>query len=76
MGRRRYAKRRTRAVYRALDRTMEDALELSAMFAFDHPEHAKLLEAIAAMTLEVQKQVANFYKITWGFVPGDWYSDV
>lgn len=71
----RWAKRKARRLYRRMDTTMEQVLELGEIFEKDHPEHMAVLESIAKTILIAQANLTTFYKLTWGRLPGDWYMD-
>ena len=72
---RRWAKRKARRLYRRMDNTMTQVLELKEAFEPDHPDYASMLDGIAKMILQVQDFVSAFYKLAWGHVPTDWYQD-
>ncbi len=72
---RRYAKRSTRWCYRMMDKSLAYLQNLHTIFAPTHPGHAELLELIATMQLQTQQKLEEFYRLTWGTVPGDWYQD-
>lgn len=72
---RKYAKRKTRQIYRHLDTVMANLLELSEIFEDDHESQAAALSQIAQVTLVVQDLVEKWYEMVWGSVPADWYGD-
>ena len=73
---RRYAKRKTRALWRNLDAAMADMLDLSAAFEADHPREGEAMQNIASIVLYAQSLLSDWYALVWGDVPSDWGSDV
>lgn len=71
----RLAKRTTRFGYRAMDRALANIHALIGVFEPTHPEHATLLKSVAMTQAMAQSQLADFYRLTWGSAPGNWYSD-
>lgn len=72
---RRYAKRKTRAIYRMMDKIMADTLEMAALFRPQHEDMADQMRTIANVQLMNQQVLIKWYASVWGAVPADWYSD-
>lgn len=75
-----YEKRRAKAsvrwAYRAIDRALEHIRKLIEQFEPTHPSHAEFLKSASLTLLMGQRQLGEFYRITWGSYPADWYQDV
>ena len=71
----RRAKRQTRYCYRSMDKALGHLLGLSGVFEKDHPKYAEYLGLVAKAQRTLQLQLAEFYRLAWGRIPGDWYSD-
>jgi len=59
-------KRKVAQIYFELDRAMQDALELKAIFDEHHPELGDVLEVVAAVCLQDQELLAKFWTEAWG----------
>ena len=58
-----------------MDKSLEHLLGLSGVFETSHPQYAEFLGLIAKAQRTLQLQLEEFYRLAWGRVPGDWYSD-
>ncbi len=72
---RRYAKRKTRAIYRMMDRVMTDLLEMAELFQTQHEEMADQLIVMSNVQFMNQQVLEKWYAGVWGSAPSDWYSD-
>lgn len=73
---RRWAKRKTRRLYRRMDDTMAQLLDLKKLFDPDHPELGEVLDMVAKTVLVAQDLLSKFHLAAWGNIPGDWYTDM
>ena len=71
---RRYAKRNTRSIYKYMDETMANLLELAEIFEKQHPPEAQMLRVIAKVILHAQQLLSRWYEHVWGRVPKGWYT--
>ena len=58
-----------------MDKSLEHLMGLQGVFAESHPQYAEFLGLIAQAQRTVQVQLAEFHRLAWGRVPGNWYSD-
>lgn len=71
----RRAKREIRWAYRSIDRALAHVRTQHVVFEPTHPDHAVLLESAALTLVMAQAQLEDFYRLTWGAPPRDWYQD-
>lgn len=71
----RRAKASIRWAYRAIDRALGHVHGQYEVFNPTHPEHAVLLQSAALTLTMAQSQLEDFYRLTWGAPPKDWYQD-